>query len=128
MKVNIEVKEEDISQLSNVKNLMLFDTHGNRMLIVKSVEYEIVEREKIEKRFLFSKKITKVKQWIITEIEIRSYSYDGLFWGSYTDETVIDRIISMRDFYKMRDDFTKFIKMPLEAIGVVFPKKDTESK
>ena len=38
MKVNIEVKEEDISQLSNVKNLMLFDTHGNRMLIVKSVE------------------------------------------------------------------------------------------
>jgi hypothetical protein len=128
MKVNIEVEEKDVSQLLNVKNSMLFDMYGNRMLIVKSIEYEIVEREKIEKRFLFSKKIIKVKQWIITEIEIKSYSYDGLFWGSYTDETVINRIISTRDFYKMRDDFTKFIKMPLEAIGVVFPKKDTESK
>ena len=128
MKVNIEVEEEDISQLSNVKNLMLFDIHGNRFYVVRSLEYEMVEREKTEKRFLFSNKIVKVKQWIITEIEIRSYSYDGLFWGSYTDEVVIDRIISMRDFYKMRDDFNKYIKNPLEAVGVVFPKKDTESK
>jgi hypothetical protein len=74
MKVNIEVEEKDISQLSNVKNLMLFDRHENRFYVVKSLEYEIVEREKI------------------------------------------------------RDDFNKYIKNPLEAVGVVFPKKDTESK
>lgn len=62
MKVNIEVEEKIVKQLLNIKNLMLFDTYGSRMLVVKSVEYEIVEIEKIEKRFLFPNKTVKVKQ------------------------------------------------------------------
>jgi hypothetical protein len=133
MKIEKERIVVDFNNIRSIKenlNKMLFCRGTNRFYVITTFEYEEKEEEKIIKSFFFTERKEKKNINLVTEMTIKSYSDEGLFWGHYDSEEAIRRVLyDIEDrIRQMRDDFKRKIVLPLEAVGVIFPKKDTESK
>jgi hypothetical protein len=121
LKTPIEITGKTFNDLNFVKQKMLFNT--NRFFIITSfiVETKTIEKE-VKNWFRKSRVITE-DIFLLTDIEFWSYNSDDEYWGTLTDSGV-DSMLKWYDLRKMRRNYEKNIKLPLEKLGFKIQKNE----
>jgi hypothetical protein len=121
LKTPIEITNKAFNDLNFVKQKMLFNT--NRFFIITSfiVETKTINKE-VKNWFRKSRVITE-NIFLLTDIEFWSYNSDDEYWGTLTDSGV-DSMLKWYDLRKMRRNYEKNIKLPLEKLGFKIQKNE----
>ena len=123
----ILITSDIYNTISALKNKMLITSESN-LLMIKDYKIEKITEEKKE-RHLFkpSTLVTEVNEYL-TEIEIMGYNSELEYWGTYNGDNTIHTIFSYMNLQRMRENYVKKIRRPLEKLGIDFTIKDETMK
>lgn len=123
----ILITSDIYNTISALKNKMLITSESN-LLMIKEYKIEKITEEKKE-RHLFkpSTLVTEVNEYL-TEIEIMGYNSELEYWGTYNGDNTIHTIFSYMNLQRMRENYVKKIRRPLEKLGIDFTIKDETMK
>ena len=121
----IRISTDIYNTISALKNKLLL-TSGPGLIIIKDFN---VETKETKVRHLFrSPTYVKSSDLYITDIELRGYNSLLEYWGTYTTDESIHFLFDYFDFSKMRNDYVRKIRRPLEKLGIDFTIKDEAMK
>jgi hypothetical protein len=117
--MEIEISKEKLEQLNDLKGKFLFIKDFSKFYFIGEFKYEkrdVVVNKRNFFRFLKSSVIEE--RIFITRINIFSFNDNYNFWGTLSDPS----IFLTNDMYKLRNDYIKCIKTPLEKLGFEIKK------
>jgi hypothetical protein len=112
--MEIEISKNKLEQLNDLKGKFLFIKELSRIYFIGEFKYEKRDVVINKTNFFGFRKSSVIEEKIfITGINVFSFNYEYNFWGTLTDPS----IFLTNDIYKLRNDYIKFIKTPLEKLG-----------
>jgi len=113
--------------ISALKNKMLL-TSGTGLIIIKDFKTETIKKDnKVKHLFRSPTYVTSIELYI-TDIELRGYNSQLEYWGTYTTDDSLHFLFDYFDFSKMRSDYVRKIRRPLEKLGIDFTIKEEAMK
>jgi hypothetical protein len=116
LKKPILITQQKLSQLESVKGKMLLREEGTTFIIVNSFETEEKNVTITKKRFLRSPVTTTETLLYLTDAEFFIYNQVDEYWA-IVSENNINRLLMFYNLMKMRTDYKRCIKTPLEKLG-----------
>jgi hypothetical protein len=119
----IKINSDIYNNISALKDKMLITSESN-LIMIRDYKIEKITEEKKERHlFKSSTLVTEVNDYI-TEIDIMGYNSELEYWGKYNGDNTIQTILTYFNLQRMRENYVKKIKRPLEKLGIDFTIKE----
>ena len=116
LKKPILITQQKLSQLESVKSKMLLREDSTTFIIVKSFKIEEKNVTITKKRFLRSPITTTETLLYLTDAEVFIYNQVDEYWAMLSENN-IKHLLIFYNLMKMRTDYKRCIRTPLEKLG-----------
>lgn len=113
--------------ISALKNKMMITSESN-LLMIKDFKIEKIKTDHWKTHLFRPSEMVTEENEFLTEIEVMGYNNKLEYWGTYNGDDTIHTLFTYFDFQRMRDNYVRKIRRPLEKLGIEFTIKDETMK